>query len=685
MTASSRKRDRGRQTTEGGRHRTPSTDPQSAMRNPRFILTALALVVFAGIPFALGKYFELKCPDPFDSGSYVYSARHVLAGARVGWEEKPSAQAGTLLMNMLGVELSGYSETGSKLLQGLFQAAAFAFMFITIRRLYGTLAGVVSVTIASIYLSAPVIAKYGNVKEQFMIAFMIMGICSFVWYRLTGKWWWLLLTGALLIWGPMFKQTGVSAIAAVGLFVLAQPILRHNGWKKAGQAVVLLVAGAAITLAPICLWYARMGTPLYYWPYSFAFGPVFKLAGVDLERAAQGEADEQPVAQAPKVAKGDDSLLLKLLPGYVSDSWRMLDRAERRQAFFRVLRYYRVLILPIALALGAIVARVVVLLRRRHLKSGAKAELDRGGPVLLFALWWFFDMSFCFISPHSYEQYYLPLNASSAMLGGYLVGMFAHRLRSDRDKTRWVVLGLVGLIVMLVMVWPIFFGLARWPHNGDPAVDREGRPIRVKGYQQKWQEIASNGKYDWMQVGDYIRGRSEPTDPIYVWGWIPGIYVQAQRMSPAPKAFEGMMHTLPPPKLAARVRELVDAFEKAPPKFIVDTHKIHFPWTMPPLELWPNVKNGASLLAPPPKTWDDLFNALDAKRGDLVGDGFLRPDDPDAIGRYDAAYEKALRSQKRIDPDESLRYEAMRPLREYVMKNYRIVNTFGAEVLFQHK
>jgi 4-amino-4-deoxy-L-arabinose transferase-like glycosyltransferase len=679
MSASSRRRDHGRQKAEDAGRRAASAGPEF------IVLAVLALVVFAGIPFALGKYFELKCPDPFDSGSYVYSAWHVLAGARVGFEEKPSAQAGTLLVNMLGVTLSGYSETGSKVLQGLFQVAAFAFMFITIRRLYGNLAGIVSVAIASIYLSAPVIAKYGNVKEQFMIAFMIMGICAFVWYHLTGRWWWLLLTGALLIWGPMFKQTGVSAIGAVGLFVLLQPILRHSGWKRAGREVVLLVVGAAITLTPVCLWYVRMGTPLYYWPYSFAFGPVFKLAGVDLERATQTETDAQPVTQAPKTQKAGDGLLLRLLPGYVSDSWKMLDHAERQAAFARVLRYYRVLILPIALALGAIIARIVVLLRRRWPKSTAQVEPDRGRPVLLFALWWFFDMAFVWISPHSYEQYYLPLNASSAMLGGYLVGAFAHRLRADRDKARWVVLGLAGLIAMLVMVWPIFFGLARIPHSGILYADINPQHPRDKGYLQKWQEVAASPKYDWKQVGDYIRDRSEPTDPIYVWGWVPGIYVQAQRMSPAPKAFEGMMHTLPPEKLAARVRELVDAFEKAPPKFIVDTHKVHFPWTMPPLELWPNVTNGARLLVPRPKTWDDLFAGFDVKRDDLLKDGFLRPDSPDAIRRYDAAYEKALRGDKEIDPDEPLRYEAMRPLREYVMKNYRIVNTFGANTLFQHK
>lgn len=613
----------------------------------RRTLVVVALAVFAGIPFVLGKYFELKQPDPFDSGSYVYSAQHVLSGARVGFDEKPSAQAGTLLVNMLGVTLTGFNETGSKILQGLFQAAALALMFVTVRRLYGSLAAVISVIVASVYLSAPLIAKFGNVKEQFMIALMILGICSFVWYHLTGRKWWALLTGALLIGGPMFKQTGVSAIGAVGLFTLAQPLLHRYGWKKAGLELVLLVAGAAITLAPIAMWYRSMDTPLYYWPYSFAFGPVFKLAGVDLEKATVSlEVQESPAPAQTAEAK-DDSLLLRLLPGYVSDSWRLLGHEERIEALRRVLRYYGLLILPIALAVGATGARVVVAFRGRRAKPQPQADQYPGRFVLLFAIWWFFDMAFCWISPHSYEQYYLPLNASAAVLGGYLVGLYAYRLRTDADRTRWVVLGLLGLIVMIAMSWHIFFGIAKSPHSGAAYASRS------RGYVQKWEEIAANGQYDWTQISDAIRANSEPNDPIYVWGWVPGIYVQAQRMSPTPKPFEGMMHTLPPKKLAERVREIVTSFEKNPPKFIVDTRKRHFPWTVPPLELWPSTKDGPV------------------------------PANDEIARRFDQMYARALAEQ--ISPAEGQRYEAMAPLRSYVMKNYQIVGSYGAHVLFRRK
>jgi hypothetical protein len=357
------------------------------------------------------------------------------------------------------------------------------------------------------------------------------------------------------------------------------------------------------------------------------------------------------VKEAPK---RDDSFILRLLPGYVSDSWRMLGAAERKEARRRVLRYYRVLVLPIALAFAAVLARAVVLWRGRRPGSAAPAAEDPGRFALLFGLWWFFDMAFVWISPHSYEQYYLPLNASSVMLGSYFVGLYAHRLQTDRDKTRWVVLGLVGFLAMTVMVWNIFFGLSSYPHSGTPSVNLQtGQPIRIKGYLQKWQEIAARDRYEWEQVGDYIRQNSQSTDPIYVWGWIPGIYVRAQRMTTAPKAFEGMMHTLPPAQLTERVQELVSAFTKKPPKFIVDTRKVHFPWTRRPLELWPQLEQG-----------------------------FL-PAEEDMMRQYDEAYAKALK--ERVDPLEGQRYEAMQPLRWYVMKNYQVVGKFRNQVLFRHK
>jgi hypothetical protein len=113
------------------------------------------------------------------------------------------------------------------------------------------------------------------------------------------------------------------------------------------------------------------------------------------------------------------------------------------------------------------------------------------------------------------------------------------------------------------------------------------------------------------------------------------------------------MHTLTPQVLSERIDEILDAFEKEPPKFIVDTHKRHFPWDRPPLELWPQTQKGPL------------------------------PSVPQIVSQYDQMYANMLREQ--IEPAEALRYEAMKPFREYVMTNYKIVQPFGVNILFQRK
>ncbi|HUU16434.1 MAG TPA: glycosyltransferase family 39 protein [Sedimentisphaerales bacterium] len=617
----------------------------------------IIIAILAAIPFCMGKYFEFNSPDPYDSGCYVYSARHILDGAKIGVDEKPSAQMGTLLINMLGVRVFGFTETGPKLLQMILQAAALVMMFIAMRKLFGILPAAVGVIIASTYLSAPLIAKFGNVKEQHMIAFMVLGISCLVLYQLGGKWWLACLAGAFVAWAPLFKETGFSVIGAVGLFVIAQPLLKHRSWKKTGTDILLMFAGVFISISPICIWLASQKAPMNYFPYSSLWRPIVtSLQGSQDQgepQTAKAESDVNDIAV--RTAPANQGLLMKFLPSYVRDSWQILKPEQIKQAKLRVFRWYRLLILPIALALGSIIIRIfrIISVRLNKTKSVIKTPYDRF--VLLFAVWWFLDMAFVWISPRSYEQYYLPLNASGAMLGGYLIAIYHDKVKSSAYKNKWVIAGLVGLLLMIIMSQHIFFGIKKSAHTGaiyrDPAT---GSPKKDKGYAQKMDEISRHPKYAWMLVGEHIRNNSTPDDKIYVWGWVPGIYIAAQRLSPAPKAFEGTMHTLSPKVLSERVDEILDAFEKEPPKFIVDSRKNHFPWDRPPLELWPRTQQG-----------------------------FL-PAAQEIVSQYDAMYAKMLR--EKIESDEALRYEAMKPFREFVMKNYKIVRTFvNPHVLFQRK
>ncbi len=184
------------------------------------------------------------------------------------------------------------------------------------------------------------------------------------------------------------------------------------------------------------------------------------------------------------------------------------------------------------------------------------------------------------------------------------------------------------------------------------------------GYAQKLEEISLRKKHGgqiayWEPLGDYIRLNSTPKDKIYVWGWYPGIYVQAQRFSAAPRASESEMHIKPPQVLAENIQTLVAALEKEKPKFIVDSRKRHLPLDRPPFELWPVMPKG------------------------FVGikESTFLPKDKNVISLYDKLWTDSLR--ERFGEDEALRYEAFKPLRDFVMANYHIVKTFDEHILFE--
>jgi len=628
-----------------GRNRHPKKQPAAheqktspaAKGDKKRAAALVIIVVLAAIPFILGKYMELNTPGAYDSGAYTYSARHILEGAKIGIDERPSAQMGTLLANILGVWLFGFSDVGPKIIQGLLQAAALVWMFAAVSRLFGRLAAAISVIITSSYLSTPLIAKYGNVKEQYMIAFMVMGISSFVLYQLNGigqrdkaalgpaggKWWQCLLAGAFLSWAPLFKQTGTSAIGAVGLFVILQPLLKHRTLKQTGIDILLLLAGAAIALAPLYIWIIGWDVKMSL-PYAFAWKIPARMI------ASAGPAAGQP--EPPS--------------SYIDTSRELVSFAQQ---WPRVLRYYQMLLLPIALATASILTRFVRMIMSGIGKLRPENKKSYEGFVLLFSVWWLLDMAFVWISPRSYEQYYLPLNASAAMLGGYVIGLYNDRLTGTAHKARWIAVGVLALVCMAAMSGHIFFGIKKSPHTGVYYGQRR------RGYAQRLREISlrKNKGYKgaWEVVGQYIREHSQPSDKIYVWGWVPGIYVKAQRLSPTSKAFA--MPRPAPQILAKTIAEMMKDFKRQPPKFIVDTRKRHIPMDRPPYELWPIA----------PKGFMHLQKA-----------GFL-PLNQETITLYDAWWTGFLR--KHFGDDEAERYKILAPFRKFVMENYELAEPGG--------
>ncbi len=591
--------------------------------------STIIILILACIPFLLGRYFEFNYPDPFDSASNVYSAQHILNGAKIGVEEAPSAGLGTLLVNILGVRLFGFSEFGPKLIQAVMQAAAFVSMFVAMRKIFGKLPAAVGVIVAAIYTSAPLIAKFGNVKEQYMIACMVMAISLLIMRQLGGKWWLGMLAGAIAAWAPLFKETGVSAIGAMGLFVIAQPVFKHRTWKQTGVDIVLLLAGAAASLGPLYIWIIgwHVQTAL---PFYFVWDAV---AGL-LPKAS---------AAAPQTGS------------YVANIKSVMPFSEQ---WPRVLRYYLALCLPVSLALGAVIVRTapcVLRIVKQHDAQGTTKDYDRF--ALLLGIWWILDMAFVWVSPASYEQYYLPLTVSGAMTGGYLIAVYRDKFTKAVFKTRWVITGIVGLILMIVMSWHIFAGLPRSPYSGMTY------PQKRNGYVQRWNEISQRREFGakgyWEQAGEYIRSRTTPSDKIYVWGWVPGVYLSAQRFSSTPNAFESEMHTRPPQQLDQVVDGLLAAFGKEMPKYIVDSRKQHLPLNRFKFELWPIVRYSAQ------------------------GEPQFLPSDPPTVAMFEQQWGEMTR--QKFGDDEARRFEIMGKFRKFIREHYEIEQMFGDEVVFRLK
>jgi hypothetical protein len=73
---------------------------------------------------------------------------------------------------------------------------------------------------------------------------------------------------------------------------------------------------------------------------------------------------------------------------------------------------------------------------------------------------------------------------------------------------------------------------------------------------------------------------------------------------------------------------------------------------------------------PPYELWPSNFLWRNKELNSMLMDkrGFLKKDEK-AINMYDQLYTRLLREN--FDEDEALRYEAMRPFREFIMNNYR--------------
>ena len=160
------------------------------------------------------------------------------------------------------------------------------------------------------------------------------------------------------------------------------------------------------------------------------------------------------------------------------------------------------------------------------------------------------------------------------------------------------------------------------------------------------------------------------------------------------------MHTVGPAALTKSIRTMVDALEADPPRFIVDSQKMHFPYYAHPVfDLWPRLRITQNQ-GQPNRTTIDLRLQPRPVPGQLryvspKQMAALQPNLYRAVHQFTVAM---LTNPKRkggpLDPetadrraqDEVARHQAMEPLRQFVMNNYQPVMRPNAELfIFEYR
>jgi len=408
-----------------------------------------------------------------------------------------------------------------------------------------------------------------------------------------------------------------------------------------------------------------------------------------------------------------------------------------------VVGYYRNFIIPIGLSLLAIfcgIPRFVknLLSRKENVSAQPDSEeqtCDDGNRtqpdhfVLLLFVWWVLDMIFIWVSPRAYVQYFLPIGASSAMLASYavyccgrkkgyillipvlwlLLDLIFYCVRAtekfpylslsgaDQDWGRFaggVILLAVSAVVFVLMRKQNLIGARTFLLATICCAMFFWWNVKNFGeFNKKVQSVSQRQDESWIQVGQYLRERSLPQDGIYVWGWLPGIYVKAQRFSSADRTSYSDMHSDEPGVVKSKIDKTVRQLSADPPKYIVDPHKIHFPYYDHPIfDLWPRWQDEKKRIFF--MRYHQMQPAVETK---LLGPGDMKKYGELNYRQVEEFTYRLLTHPDRkggpIEPAKALqmaqserqRHEYMAPLRKFVMENYEPVQLNTSVYVFQYK
>jgi len=443
----------------------------------------IAVMVLVGAPLViLSQVAAAWRFDVVDDQMFGFYGWRIANGATVYldvWDNKPP---GIYWINALGYLIGGGSYVGVIALTTTALVLSLAFLFIIASSVYFRGAAALTTILASFFVTHAYFQGGTNRTETFLVVFELAAVTCYMrgWVR-DRSWKWL-LAGMLCGAAFLCKQVGLVAWGAMGLHTILLVCTRELPWKTGLRRCLLLLGGVIVTLGTAAGYLASQGALTEAWRATVTFNASY-------------------------FAVGDSSLF---------DTW--LNRYMLKNHMFPIL------LLPILMAIAAVIHAVVWRLAPQHRPPEIDAPLRQFGPacpryMFLFTTWTLVAFYGAAVSPGHYRHYLIPFIPPLLLMAGYLINVIKTEISLTRRVVQraWVVAAFVAMGYFALGAFVL-----QWEHAARVWYDRWGhRPDPDYGYRLT----------PWERIAREVRELSTPEQRVHCWGYLPGVYLHARRVN----------------------------------------------------------------------------------------------------------------------------------------------------------
>jgi dolichyl-phosphate-mannose-protein mannosyltransferase len=207
---------------------------------------------------------------------------------------------------------------------------------------------------------------------------------------------------------------------------------------------------------------------------------------------------------------------------------------------------------PVSGLLVCTIIGVGLYIARNHRLAQVQTPKDQNKPILyfwgpLFFLWLLFDIGGAELGPAAYPHYFLQLMPSLSVAASLSYWLLLDRARSELHHR------VLNTAILAVFVGPLAFLL------GHDAYRSLGLLFRLRSPQS------------WCGLANQLNLFRKPGDTLFVWPYVPGIYLATEMESTVPQLFGFRIYLSEDKRFRDRHgKDILAQLESAEPTFIVD-------------------------------------------------------------------------------------------------------------------